>query len=67
MTEYLREYKTSKKAERRANHQCYNCGAKLPEGASGQCEKCRKKQRERTNMNRLRLRIHGIPRSDRRQ
>ena len=63
--ETLNEYKRNQKADRKAKGLCTNCGKPLSEkelGVNTRCIICRKKARERQMVQRLRMRIHGIPR-----
>jgi len=58
----LAEYKRKKKADRKANGLCINCGRALKEkelGVNTQCEECRRKDRERRLVKRIRMKIHG--------
>jgi hypothetical protein len=52
------------RAERKKKHLCYDCGAPLGEDTHSNCERCRRKRREWTQVYRMRLRIHGLPRPD---
>lgn len=65
MREYLHDYKVRQRAERREKGLCINCGKKLlPEeiGVNTHCKTCRAKDMERTTVQRIRMRIHGIKR-----
>lgn len=60
MGEYSRKYRAAQKEERRKAGQCIQCGARLKKeelGINTQCGKCRKKQREREEVRRIRERI----------
>jgi hypothetical protein len=52
------------RAERKEKHLCYDCGAPLGEDTHSSCERCRRKKNEYTQIYRMRLRIHGLPRPD---
>ena len=61
----LVEYKRIQRDERRANNLCVNCGKPLAKneiGINTKCRRCRRIIGESRNMNRLRMRIHGIKR-----
>ena len=63
----LYEYNKRRRAERKANNQCVNCGKPLePQeiGVNINCARCRAKNMERTNIARMKMRIHGIKRKD---
>ena len=66
--EYLYNYKKRQKAERKENNLCVNCGQPLDLseiGINTFCARCREQRREAQNVRRLRMRIHGIKRTDR--
>lgn len=59
--EALNEYKRRQKAERREKGLCTNCGKPLLTeelGVNTQCRACRGKARERTMVQRLRMKIY---------
>lgn len=65
MREYLCDYKRIQRADRKANNLCVDCGRPLKAneiGVHSSCAMCLAKERERTNVNRIRMRIHGIKR-----
>ncbi len=52
------------RAERKEKRLCYDCGAPLGADTHSSCERCRRKKNEWTQIYRMRLRIHGLPRPD---
>lgn len=65
MNQRVNEFRSAKRQERKANGQCRECGAKLLDeerGVYARCRACRAKINERTQVRRMRDRIHGIPR-----